>query len=152
MGFQQAARVKRRECLLEILLSEVIGYSGDINEAACKMEHGMGPELESAIDRMLGYPEFTPTGKRIPIIERSVETSREGLLLPIQNIPPGTESVVEILAFDSTERKTLEGLGVTIGSVMVISESGILCNGSPIELSESISKKILARVRRANID
>ena len=43
LGFQQAARVKRRECLLEILLSEVIGYSGDINEAACKMEHDMGP-------------------------------------------------------------------------------------------------------------
>lgn len=152
LGFQQAARVKRRECLLEILLSEVIGYTGDINEAACKMEHDMGPELESAIDRMLGYPEFTPSGKRIPLIERSVETSREGLLLPILNIPPGSESVVEILAFDSTEIRTLEGLGISIGSVVITSESGISCNGSPIELSESISRKILARVRGTKID
>jgi len=152
LGFQQAARVKRRECLLEILLSDVIGYSGDINEAACKMEHDMGPELESAIDRMLGYPEFTPSGKRIPLIERSVETSRGGLLLPIQNIPHGSESVVEIIALDSTDRRTLEDLGITIGSVIITSESGILCNGSPIEMAESISKKILARVRGDGID
>ena len=101
---------------------------------------------------MLGYPEFTPSGKRIPLIERSVETSTEGLLLPIRNIPPGSESVVEILAVDSIEKRTLESFGITIGSVIITSESGISCNGSPVEMSESISKKILARVRGTKID
>ena len=36
-GFQISARIKRREGLLEILLSDVIGYSGDVSEAACKI-------------------------------------------------------------------------------------------------------------------
>tara|TARA_B100001123_G_scaffold111814_1_gene130158 strand:+ start:463 stop:1116 length:654 start_codon:yes stop_codon:yes gene_type:complete len=147
-GFHQAARVKRRECLLEILLSEVIGYTGDLEEAACKMEHDMGPDLEAAIDKMLGYPETTPSGKKIPIIERSVEVSHEGLLLPISIIPVGTDSIVEIIALEPVERKTLEGLGISIGSVIRKNESETLCDGKRIEMSKSISGKILARVRR----
>ncbi len=147
-GFHQAARVKRRECLLEILLSDVIGYTGDLEEAACKMEHDMGPELEAAIDKMLGYPDRTPSGKKIPVIERTVEISQEGLLLPISSIPFGTESVVEIIALEPVERKTLQGLGIAIGSVISKNEAETLCDGNTIELSKSISTKILARVRR----
>ena len=58
-GFQEAAKIKRREGLVEILLTEVIGYEGSINEAACKIEHAIDEGLEIALDRMLGSVSYT---------------------------------------------------------------------------------------------
>ena len=80
-GFQLAARIKRRECLLEILLGDVIGYKGDVKEVACKMEHAVGEELEATIDMLLGFPEKAPDGSRIPSVDRSFEQSGIGSLL-----------------------------------------------------------------------
>ena len=48
----------------------MIGYEGRINEAACKIEHAIDEGLEIALDRMLGFPEKTPSGEKIPVIER----------------------------------------------------------------------------------
>ena len=48
-GFQLAARIKRREGLLEILLSEIIGYDGDITGVANKMEYAVDEDLEMAL-------------------------------------------------------------------------------------------------------
>ena len=36
-GFQFAAKIKRREILLEILLTDVIGFEGDAQGVACKI-------------------------------------------------------------------------------------------------------------------
>jgi DtxR family Mn-dependent transcriptional regulator len=145
-GFQISARIKRREGLLEILLSDVIGYSGDVSEAACKMEHNMNSELEAALDRMLGYPENTPSGNKIPVIERSVDFDLTGLLLPIKTAPDGVESIVEVIALGSTDAKTLQSLGISIGSVILKSESETFCDGNRVEISDLISRKILVRV------
>ena len=145
-GFHIAASIKRREGLLEILLADVIGYTGDVSEAACKMEHDMTPELEAAIDRMLGYPDRNLAGKKIPVIQRSIELDHSNLLLPISSAPLGMESTVEVIALDSTDKMTLKGIGLNIGSVIVKGESEIFCDGSSIEISEILSRKILVRV------
>ena len=70
-GFQLAARIKRRECLLEILLGDVIGYKGDVKEVACKKEHAVGEEMEATIDMLLGFPENAPDGSRIASVVSS---------------------------------------------------------------------------------
>ena len=36
-GFKIAARIKRREGLVQSLLSEVVGFAGAVEEAACQM-------------------------------------------------------------------------------------------------------------------
>ena len=41
---------------------------------------------------------------------------------------------------------TLKGIGLNIGSVIVKGESEIFCDGSSIEISEILSRKILVRV------
>ena len=89
IGFNTAARIKRREGLLQILLTDVIGFDGDVDAAACKMEHNMSIDLEESLDRMLGYPKQTPAGNKIPSIKRSVKPISEGLLLPISFLPIG---------------------------------------------------------------
>ena len=144
-GFQQAAMIKRREGLLEILLTEVIGFEGDVNEAACKIEHAIDEELEMALDKMLGYPEKTPSGERIPIIERQLEPMRSGLLLPLSALPRGSTATIEMMVMRPTDVRTLEVTGVGIGAKVSSTEDGITCNGTIVEMTKAISLRILAR-------
>ena len=144
-GFQQAAMIKRREGLLEILLTEVIGFEGDVNEAACKIEHAIDEELEMALDKMLGYPEKTPSGERIPIIERQLEPMRSGLLLPLSALPMGSTATIEMMVMRPTDVRTLEVTGVEIGAKVSSTEDGITCNGTIVKMTKAISLRILAR-------
>lgn len=144
-GFQQAAMIKRREGLLEILLTEVIGFEGDVNEAACKIEHAIDEELEMALDKMLGYPEKTPSGERIPIIERQLEPMRSGLLLPLSALPMGSTATIEMMVMRPTDVRTLEVTGIEIGAKVSSTEDGITCNGNIVKMTKAISLRILAR-------
>ena len=144
-GFQQAAMIKRREGLLEILLTEVIGFEGDVNEAACKIEHAIDEELEMALDKMLGYPEKTPSGERIPIIERQLEPMRSGLLLPLSALPIGSTATIEMMVMRPTDVRTLEVTGIEIGAKVSSTEDGITCNGTIVKMTKAISLRILAR-------
>tara|TARA_B100000959_G_scaffold261087_1_gene298282 strand:+ start:5767 stop:6429 length:663 start_codon:yes stop_codon:yes gene_type:complete len=145
-GFQLAARIKRREGLLQILLSEVIGFSGDVYEAACKMEHTIGDELEADLDRLLGFPERTMDGTRIPAIERSFDVAEVGILLPITNLPEGSIAEVELILASEVERVTLYESGIEIGSRITNSNGAFTCEGRGLELSSGMSFSVLARV------
>ena len=144
-GFQQAAMIKRREGLLEILLTEVIGFEGDVNEAACKIEHAIDEELEMALDKMLGYPEKTPSGERIPIIERQLEPMRSGLLLPLSALPIGSTATIEMMVMRPTDVRTLEVTGVGVGAKINSTDDGITCNGTIVKMTKALSLRILAR-------
>ena len=144
-GFQQAAMIKRREGLLKILLTEVIGFEGDVNEAACKIEHAIDEELEMALDKMLGYPEKTPSGERIPIIERQLEPMRTGLLLPLSALPIGSTATIEMMVMRPTDVRTLEVTGVGVGAKINSTDDGITCNGTIVKMTKSLSLRILAR-------
>lgn len=145
IGFNTAARIKRREGLLQILLTDVIGFDGDVDAAACRMEHNMSVDLEESLDRMLGYPKQTPEGKKIPSVKRSVNPTYEGLLLPISFLPIGSSAIIEVIALQPTDVKTLELTGLGIGSKIEVLEDGIYYNGEKVIFSESIMKRILSR-------
>ena len=144
-GFQRAARIKRREGLIEILLAEVIGFTGDVSEAACRLEHGIDDELEAALDRMLGYPESTPSGERIPLIERRVEPVRSGFLLPISALPSGSSATVELIVMDATDARTLEVAGLGLGTKVQSTEDGLFCGDYRLQMSKPLLLRILAR-------
>jgi len=144
-GFQQAAMIKRREGLLKILLTEVIGFEGDVHEAACKIEHAIDEELEMALDKMLGYPEKTPSGERIPIIERQLEPMRSGLLLPLSALPIGSTATIEMMVMRPTDIRTLEVTGVGVGAKINSTDDGITCNGTIVKMTKALSLRILAR-------
>ena len=144
-GFQKAAKIKRREGLVEILLTEVIGYEGIINEAACKIEHAIDEGLEIALDRMLGYPEKTPSGEKIPLIERQIEPIRAGLLIPLSALPVGSKATVEMIVMRPTDSRTLELAGLGVGAVVESKRDGIYSEGQKLEMSKSMTLRILAR-------
>ena len=145
-GFQFAAKIKRREILLEILLTEVIGFEGDAQEVACKMEHSVGPDLESTLDRLLGYPEFSINGTRVPSVMRDFEPIGISTLLPLSKLPANSSATVEIIISSATEAVTIAESGLMIGSLIETSADVITCDGDTLSISDSLSMRILARV------
>tara|TARA_Y100000768_G_scaffold315352_1_gene250276 strand:- start:1497 stop:2156 length:660 start_codon:yes stop_codon:yes gene_type:complete len=145
-GFQFAAKIKRREILLEILLTDVIGFEGDAQEIACKMEHSVGPDLESTLDRLLGYPEFSINGTRVPSVMRDFEPIGISTLLPLSKLPANSSATVEIIISSATEAVTIAESGLMIGSLIETSADVITCDGDTLSISDSLSMRILARV------
>ena len=145
-GFQLAAKIKRREILLEILLTDVIGFDGDVRGVACKMEHAVGSDLESILDRLLGYPEFSSEGKRIPSVERDFETTGISTLLPLSKLPVHSSATVELIISSDSEAVTIRESGITIGSVIETSVDSRTCDGDIFTISDSLSMRILARI------
>ncbi|HJL55241.1 MAG: metal-dependent transcriptional regulator [Candidatus Thalassarchaeaceae archaeon] len=145
-GFLSAARIKRREGLLQILLLEVIGYTGDISAAACRLEHAIDDDLEAVLDRLLGYPENAPDGSRIPAVERRVSAIGKGTLLPIGVLPEDSIATVELILVSDVEEVTIRDAGVVVGSTITNSGDVLTCDGRTLEVSRSMSMRILARL------
>ena len=150
VGFISAAKIKRREALVEILLVDIIGFKGDINAMACKIEHAIDEQLEVTLDNMLGYPEVSITGEKIPLIDRKIEDFHDNLL-PINCLPNNTESIVELIAMNESEKKTLESIGISLGSKITISNNEFNVDGKNIQISNSLSHKILARISKHSV-
>ena len=144
-GLAAAARIKRRECLMEVFLVNMIDYKGDVEAAACRLEHALTDDLEAAIDRLLGYPERTPSGEVIPTISRQIEPASSSMLLPLHVLPNGQSGQIELMVLEGTDVRTMSGLGVEVGSVIDSIENQYSIDGKSILISTGISSQILVR-------
>ena len=145
-GFAIAGKIKRRQLLLELLLTDVIGFDGDVDSVACEMEHAVNDDLEASIDRLLGYPEHSHLGERVPQISRQFDPDVKSPLLPICNMPEGSSGTVEFIALPSQDLKTLENQQISIGANISKIQNSINVSGNRILLSESLTKRILVRL------
>ena len=136
-GFAIAGKIKRRQLL---------GFDGDVSSVACEMEHAVNDELEESIDRLLGYPEYTHSGERVPQISRQFDPDVRSPLLPISNMPEGSSGVVEFIALPGQDIKTLDNQQISIGVNISKIQNSINVSGNPILLSESLTKRILVRL------
>jgi hypothetical protein len=125
----------------------MIDYKGDVKAAACRLEHALNDDLELAIDRLLGYPEKTPTGEVIPSVSRTIEPYSESMLLPLHVLPEGKSGKVELIILDGAGIRTLQDMGVQIGSEIEMSRDGFSINESKVEISSALSSRILIRTQ-----
>ena len=66
-GEQVALEVIRHHRLLELYLAETLGIDvDDVHQEADRLEHALSEELETRIDRALGFPTHDPHGDPIP--------------------------------------------------------------------------------------
>ena len=128
------------------LLTDIIGFDGDVHGVACKMEHAIGSDLESTLDRLLGYPEFSSEGERIPSVEREFEITGISTLLPLSKLPVHSSAAVELIISSEIEAVTIRECGITIGSVIETSVDSRTCDGNLLNISDSLSMRILARI------
>ena len=146
-GVSAAARIKRRECLMQVFLVKMLDYSGDVKEAACRMEHALNDELETAIDRLLGYPEYTPDGEKIPMISRNVDPIVGSMLIPLRALPEEMAGKIEMVILDGSDNRTVSDLGVEKGAIIRSTNEGFVLDGLNVEISTSLASRILVRTQ-----
>ncbi len=146
-GLAAAARIKRRECLMEVFLINMIDYKGDVKEAACRLEHALTDELESSIDRLLGYPEKTPSGEIIPTISRDIQPTLSSMLLPLHAIQSGSSGTIELLVLEGAETRTLDDFGISIGANVEFNDGVYTIAGERLDISRELASRILIRTR-----
>jgi len=111
------------------------------------LEHNIDSDLEASIDRMLGYPERNKEGLMIPSVDRDLKVSGANTLLPISALPENIDSIIELIISSGVAIKTLDGVGLRIGS-LVRKEDGIYyCDGSEFNFSRELSFKVIVRVK-----
>ncbi len=110
-GRKIALEVIRHHRLLELYLSEALGYSWDkVHAEAEKLEHHISEEFEDKIAALLGNPVTDPHGDPIP--------AKDGTLPPQNNLrlpdaaPGETVVVSRVTAQDSEQLTYLGTLGV----------------------------------------
>lgn len=100
-GKRIALEVIRHHRLLELYLSEVLGFDLDkVDEEADRLEHVISEEFEDKIDRMLGYPTVDPHGAPIPRKDGSIEYDH---YLCLSDIPAGENVRVRQVSDQSAE-------------------------------------------------
>lgn len=73
-GDKIALETIRHHRLIELYLTEVLGYSWDrVHDEAEELEHVISEEFEERIDKALGYPTLDPHGDPIPTKEGKID-------------------------------------------------------------------------------
>jgi DtxR family Mn-dependent transcriptional regulator len=106
-GKKVALEVLRHHRLIELYLSEVLGYSWDkVHDEADRLEHVISEEFEDRIDEALGFPATDPHGDPIPTKDGQVSEDEisslweapEGQALQIQRVSDRNSEVLRHLA------------------------------------------------------
>ena len=143
-GFHRGASIKRRQLLLEIFLTDILGIKEGVTEISCRMEHSIDSVVECALDRTLGYPSQTSDGRRIPVIGRDMEPSSQNLILAIDDIAVDEKCEVVVLLAPPSEMAALESVGIIPGAILVKGENGPMFDGASIQWNDNV--RLLVRI------
>lgn len=114
-GLKLALRTVRRHRLLEVFLTQVMGFQWhEVDRHAHALETAIDQDFEDRIDEMTGHPTRCPHGHVIP--------TREGVLPAVPDVrlvdcPPGATGVIRCVDTDRAEwLEYLGRLGLTPGA------------------------------------
>lgn len=100
-GEKIALEVIRHHRLLELYLTEILGYDLDkVDAEADRLEHVISEEFEDKIDKALGFPTVDPHGAPIPGKDGSMA---QGNYLPLSEVEPGNTVCVRRVSDQSAE-------------------------------------------------
>ena len=124
-GSEVADAIYRRHALAEWLLTEVLGIAwADSDEEAMRMQACISPQVEAALDELLGHPETCPHGN--PIEEATALKRPSGE--PLSEVDSGTDvtiyRITEAAEEDTGLLSYLEARGLRPGAqVQVLARS-----------------------------
>lgn len=140
-GFLHANQIKRRQMLIEILLSEVVGLEGDLSEVASKMKYALEKSHETTLDRMLGYPVECRDGRKIPPLGRDIADSTPAC--SISEMTDGQAGTVTAIRISKENSTLMMKIDVSIGTTVERSKDGFIVDDTEYRVSESILDSIL---------
>jgi DtxR family Mn-dependent transcriptional regulator len=121
-GMKVALEILRHHRLLELYLSEVLGYSWDeIHEEAEKLEHHISEKFEARIAEKLGHPTHDPHGDPIPNQDLTFPDSPT--VTPLMALPPGASATIRrVRTQDKDALALLSKLDLVIGATLHVVE------------------------------
>lgn len=130
-GTEIALELVRHHRLLELFLTQIMGYSWDMVDAeAERLEHVISEEFEDRMDAMLGYPTVDPHGDPIPSKSGAVHAVATQ---PLSELEPGDEAVVRRVSDDDADLlRYLSSLGIGPGTTVRLLERAPF--GGPLRL------------------
>lgn len=142
-GLDFARRMKRRHRLAQTFLERLLGYTGDIEEAACRLEHAIDPELEATIDQLLGHPDETPAGEPIPREGSTVAPATDWVALAA--LSDGQSGTVEALILPPEVAEVLARAGVGVGTSVVRRDDAWWHGEDEVRLAPELADRVLIR-------
>ena len=140
-GFLHANQVKRRQMLIEILLSDVVGLEGNLSEVASKMEFALEKSHESTLDRMLGYPVECRDGRKIPSLGREIDDPTPAC--SISEMKDGQTGIVTAIRISKENSTLMMNIDVSIGTTVERADDGFMVDGVKYLVSDSILGSIM---------
>ena len=105
-GRKVAVEILRHHRLLELYLTQALGYSWDeVHEEAELLEHFISEKLEARICAFLGNPDFDPHGAPIPTLDGEMPGLSNDSLAELELYCP-----YEIARISDAESQTLQEL------------------------------------------
>jgi DtxR family transcriptional regulator, Mn-dependent transcriptional regulator len=147
-GELASLRIIRRHRVLELFLTEVLGYEWDrVHDEAERLEHAASDELIERLARLLGEPERDPHGSAIPTAAGEVDTAEYPLLSEIER---GTAvRVVEVRVQEPEQLRYLGSLDLYPGARVEVTEHApfegplsLEVNGTARVISWALARRI----------
>ena len=149
LGESIAVRVVRRHRISERFLVDVLGLSWSVaHHEACKWEHVITAEVESAMNKFLGTPTTCPHGNPIPgsnYVEstlNSLATLDVGVEFTFARITEELEFTPGVLDY-LQEARIVPGLRGVIVSSGVDGSRTVRIYGKPVDIDAFTSARIL---------
>jgi DtxR family transcriptional regulator, Mn-dependent transcriptional regulator len=120
-GEKIALRVIRHHRLLELYLTESLGYDWDrVHDEAEKLEHHVSAELEARIASALGHPTRDPHGDPIPSADGAIDAVSP---LSLADLEPGEAAVISrVPDRDPEQLRYLGELGIVPDQAVAVLE------------------------------
>src|SRR5512134_853766 len=100
-GEKMALEVVRHHRLLELYLTEALGYTWDqVHDEACRLEHVISEEFEDKIFEALGRPTRDPHGEPIPTKDGKMPSADHE---PLSDLQPGAAGVISQVSKSNPE-------------------------------------------------
>jgi DtxR family Mn-dependent transcriptional regulator len=118
-GRKIALEVIRHHRLIELYLSETLGYDWDqVDAEAEKLEHAISEEFEDRINLLLGHPTHDPHGDPIPAKDGTMQPPSR---TPLSSVDEGqTTRVSRVRDDDPALLRYLGELGVVPGATLTV--------------------------------
>jgi len=152
-GEKVALEVIRHHRLLELYLTEALGFSWDtVHEEAERLEHVISEEFEEKIEVLLGYPTHDPHGAPIPTRDGQMELGNTTML---SELDEGQSAVIaRVSDSDAKMLSHLGGLGMYPGTAIEMIERDpyggslhIKVSGKQCSLGPELARKVFVTLK-----
>ena len=147
-GEKMALAIVRHHRLLELYLTEALGFSWDrVHEEADRLEHAISEEFADKISSLLGDPKVDPHGDPIPTKDGTIAAFS---IHTLDEVPGGRTVRIERVRDEVPELlRHIAELGLIPGAIVDVSRNAVentlivaLAQGKPQAVSHEVARSI----------